>query len=522
VTLHWNETAREYQEEENNSSINNNTQGNLRHLLLHRPQPPQSRNEQDDKQQQQEQQQLRSWNDMDLSSLQEAIHPAATTTSRIYGGGINTAWNTTKAVENDASTATKGENEAALLRRPRTIEVRICPCAESHPAYPDYKYYCPTDRAYCAVPGVYPSSGSTYAAVTPVCLNLQNDEIFVRSVWPIILIWFALAAVFCLCTYPGRNAIDYVLATCFPCYNKRVVDSILQSHQSNNNNSDLSPVSRHAYQRRRHLEERYLYLVRDHQVVDGGLELAERRLFEYQLKTKRYHRIPAAAPKDDNDDGENAIVAAPSELGPVATNAETTSTSTAIANSASNAEEMTCQPIDAPLPVVSSSPSGSLLVDNDNNNNNNDDSNNNDEGEADDELDEHACSICFVPLEDGDRVGALPCQHVFHVGKSRKSIRLHFIFVAFSKCFSCLHSFSYLQILMLDDSIFGNAYRLFKGLVKTKKCMPALYAGQYCYAAGAAHQHGVSNHHGSCATGSIEKAKRRYCFVEIKRLSEQV
>lgn len=28
---------------------------------------------------------------------------------------------------------------------------------------------------------------------------------------------------------------------------------------------------------------------------------------------------------------------------------------------------------------------------------------------------EEECSICFVPLEDGDRVGSFPCKHLFHV-----------------------------------------------------------------------------------------------------------
>ena len=32
-----------------------------------------------------------------------------------------------------------------------------------------------------------------------------------------------------------------------------------------------------------------------------------------------------------------------------------------------------------------------------------------------DDDDDMACAICFSPLEDGDRVGALPCDHTFHV-----------------------------------------------------------------------------------------------------------
>jgi len=33
----------------------------------------------------------------------------------------------------------------------------------------------------------------------------------------------------------------------------------------------------------------------------------------------------------------------------------------------------------------------------------------------DDEECDPICTICFAPLEDGDRIGALSCSHIFHV-----------------------------------------------------------------------------------------------------------
>jgi hypothetical protein len=36
-------------------------------------------------------------------------------------------------------------------------------------------------------------------------------------------------------------------------------------------------------------------------------------------------------------------------------------------------------------------------------------------GSDDDDDDDHCCTICFAPLEAGDRVGNLPCNHMFHV-----------------------------------------------------------------------------------------------------------
>ena len=39
----------------------------------------------------------------------------------------------------------------------------------------------------------------------------------------------------------------------------------------------------------------------------------------------------------------------------------------------------------------------------------------NDSNTMDEEDDGFSCAICFGPLEDNDRVGDLPCQHMFHV-----------------------------------------------------------------------------------------------------------
>jgi hypothetical protein len=37
------------------------------------------------------------------------------------------------------------------------------------------------------------------------------------------------------------------------------------------------------------------------------------------------------------------------------------------------------------------------------------------EHDDNDSLHEPSCTICFVPLENGDRIGALECDHNFHV-----------------------------------------------------------------------------------------------------------
>ena len=50
-----------------------------------------------------------------------------------------------------------------------------------------------------------------------------------------------------------------------------------------------------------------------------------------------------------------------------------------------------------------------------------------------DDVKDHTCSICFVDLVDGDRMGVLPCKHIFHVACLKKWLRRRNV------CPLCLH-----------------------------------------------------------------------------------
>ncbi|KAL7572128.1 hypothetical protein ACA910_001761 [Epithemia clementina (nom. ined.)] len=224
--------------------------------------------------------------------------------------------------------------------------VRECPCApQIHLS--TAKYYCPADLGYCAVPGVYQSIPSE-----PVCLTVHNDEIFVRSIWPIILIWFALILAFCVCTWAGRNACDYTIATIFPCWNKMLFDALCarQGDIETNNNSCLQTLVNH---RRVHIQDRYSGIVGRARMTEDS-ESANG--CEYVFRTRIYkvdHDIPE--PKDTN-----------SSKG----------------REAKNTQEDTATDDNDALSEDHHMPS---------------------------------CAICFLTLEEGDRVGAIDCGHVFHV-----------------------------------------------------------------------------------------------------------
>ena len=140
------------------------------------------------------------------------------------------------------------------------------------------------------------------------------------------------------------------------------------------NNMILRRGSRHSNQRRQLLAERYRVLVQQNQVQDGGLEMAERRLNEYELRTKRYRRPPV----DEGETGSTLEDGDPTTSVPLKT---------------------------SPL---SENGGGNDCDDSDDN-----------EAEL-----EHACTICFGELKDGDKIGDLPCGHAFHVGTLFRCFRM--------------------------------------------------------------------------------------------------
>ena len=212
-----------------------------------------------------------------------------------------------------------------------TIQAKLCSCAVKS-AFPNEKYYCPIGRSHCGVPGSFDSD-----LIDPGCLTLHSDDIFAQSVWPILIIWYGIALLFCMCTVPGRNAIGCCIQKCWPFWNARVVDLLIQHNPARANAMIRSSWGRTHDSTTDGQTENTIHTATS-TFVQVELPSRRRRLTaEYALKTKIY-KTPGADKDDEND-----------------------------------------------------------AIDDDPN------------------VDSHGCSICFAPLLDGDRVGALECQHVFHV-----------------------------------------------------------------------------------------------------------
>lgn len=104
-------------------------------------------------------------------------------------------------------------------------------------------------ETYCLVEGVSGSvhdhCGLTHSALTLFsnttsiynaantkveCFKLESHTVFIRNVWPVIVFWYLALAVFLVATENGKNVRQYVLSKLCPrCrINERLLDSIMQ------------------------------------------------------------------------------------------------------------------------------------------------------------------------------------------------------------------------------------------------------------------------------------------------------
>lgn len=210
----------------------------------------------------------------------------------------------------------------------KQFSARRCYCASDSDLADTY---CLSTFTHCAVP-TNPNNVSSILGDLgpPECVIINRSQRFVRSVFPLILIWFGSLAGCVLGTKVGRHVLDYVVSCCFPRWTKYVADRMMRQEPS-----------RARRLIRRNWRERRRLLVRLQQdssevAAEQGSETvtASRGMAQLALRTRIYH---------EPEEG---------------------------------------------LAVVKTR-------------------------ETEDE-DDRACTICFGPIEDGDKVGALPCDHIFH------------------------------------------------------------------------------------------------------------
>lgn len=221
---------------------------------------------------------------------------------------------------------------------------------------------CAADTFYCLMDGRRNDNLCTILDDRPVCYYSTPYSSIVRNSWPVVVLWYAAVALYLVTTEAGRSAVRYLCSKLF-CrghqYRLNIVDNIMRHEQ---------------YQRLREAE------------------LARRAMHQqdsvtYILKTKQYCskvEFPELSPS------VSTAPSTPASDSPLINSPDLTK------HSVSETEEK----------LKSSSPST-------------EDSDVPDTNavftyESDDD-NEVTCTICMLPIEDGDRIGALECDHKFHV-----------------------------------------------------------------------------------------------------------
>lgn len=208
----------------------------------------------------------------------------------------------------------------------------------------------------------------------PVCYEATTSAIFVRNVWPVVVLWFGAMAFYLISTDAGRGTLKFACSRVFRCQN-------LSNHRMVNEIVNREMDFHRQRQRERTRATNYALRVAE----EGGSNVVT-----YILKTKAYKSDPKS---------------------PANTEASTPDTSLKSLESFPSSDDERSSPNDeidgeplsygeAALTTPTKDAEETAVG--------------NVQQYADDD-DEVTCSICMMEIEDGDRIGALECDHKFHV-----------------------------------------------------------------------------------------------------------
>jgi hypothetical protein len=227
---------------------------------------------------------------------------------------------------------------------------RECNCFE-----PEYEtVYCPFATYLCQAPS------RSYSIQIPGCMTEPKGRKRSRDIFQVLVIFYAISFA-CICgTGYGFGSIHYMLSCCIPGWNRFVASRMLRR-----NPGRARALIRDNFLRRRRMLERRA----DHAEAQiEGATVAAAIMAQEEAKEEKPTSL-ALRTKLYKDDGLHR------RRGSLRSTKEDESSVRRMSFSPSRSSE---------------------------------------HGEDDEDEDAENCTICFAPLLDGDRVGALPCDHIFH------------------------------------------------------------------------------------------------------------
>lgn len=270
------------------------------------------------------------------------------------------------------------------------IQAKRCPCA--------------LVRTYCIMSNpAADTCGIPRDPSVPVgCFSLSTRTLFIRNAWPVVVLWYGALAIFLLVTENGRNARNYVLARCFPQRNQLIADQIVRREVEIRDRLRAARIE--SIRRARRRLRRALASFRGED-FDSSDEYES----EMVLKTRVYDMAKERMKRKKDDDGCGMDV----EQGGIAT---PDTILTPVSSSTGAGPLSTTDGILAP-------PNGDNILPKDADLLAPSDHFYDESEEQEDDEEDRTCIICMTTVDDGDKIGALPCDHLFHSDCLKQWIR---------------------------------------------------------------------------------------------------
>lgn len=338
---------------------------------------------------------------------------------------------TTMVSSSSSLNETRGDNDVAFSPKEETGATaepfRICDC--TYVPY-DTDYYCPMPATdHCHVPRrqSYHVYDVATPRTTPFCLRRPGRyQEFAESIWPILVVTLA-AIVACLCcSRGGHRSVGHIVGWCFPCLVTLYIDYLVRYRPRR------AQVMIRRWIRRRsdRLAERYNEIMNGNGGGDddGGHDDERRSNNNNRRRRRRRNHLTAVEETllresmAHQRNGRPHMLRLATRIFREGEHAGRMTTTTnqqqrrrrrhpaaaKLEQTESTEETQSHNDIDAAADDDEET-RRDVHEEDDEDVNQHDDHDDNDADDLD------GCMICFAPLCDGDRVGSLPCKHLFHV-----------------------------------------------------------------------------------------------------------